>query len=317
MAGKYNSYSEGRAANITDPSTGINTGEWYDRQLLETAWEKFIISNFTAKKTAPKYEGDGVVFSRYEQLDTFATPLAEGTNPPGQALEKTNVRTKVNTYGSYVELTDDLLIYGEDSARIKRDVVDNLGSAAGQTQEGLIITAIEGDATDIVFDTDLDNTLKTAELALRNALASKFTSMITGSTKYSTTPIRPAYAGFVSPEGALKLEDELVGYVPVEKYGYSDGLLPNEVGSYRGIRFCETTLMPYSGAGKLQALILGEEAVAEVGIRGIKKVETIIKDLGEAAADDFLNRKSSIGAKFKVGTCVLRSDWCVRVDLEA
>jgi N4-gp56 family major capsid protein len=316
MAG-FNTFTGGRAENIADPATGINTGEFYDRLLLETAWEKFIISNFTAKKTSPKYEGDGVVFSRYEPLATFETPLLEGQQGSGQKLDKVNVRGKLNTYGSSVTLTDDLLTYGEDSSRIKKDVVQNLGNAAGQTQENLIINTILGDSTQIVFDSDLDKTLKTAELALRNALATKFTSMVTGSTKYSTTPIRPAYVGFVTPEGALKLEDELAGFVPVEKYGYSDGLLPNEIGSYRGVRYCETTLMKDTAGGTLQAIILGEEAVAEVGIRGMKKVETIIKDLGEAEGGDYLNRTASIGSKFKATSITLRNDWVITVELEA
>ena len=49
----YNSYSEGRQDNLNDIKTGINTYEWYDRNLLENAREEFIISNFTAKKTMP------------------------------------------------------------------------------------------------------------------------------------------------------------------------------------------------------------------------------------------------------------------------
>ncbi len=50
----YTTYSGGRANNIADNKTGINTGEWYDRNLLENAREKFIVSNFTAKKSLPK-----------------------------------------------------------------------------------------------------------------------------------------------------------------------------------------------------------------------------------------------------------------------
>ena len=311
----YNSYQAGRAENTADNSTGINSKEWYDRLLLETAHEKFLLSNFTSKKSSPKFEGNGVVFSRYEPFDTFGDSLAEGETPPGTSLVKVNVRATISTYGAYVPLTDDLLTYGEDSNNIKSDIVKNLGKAAGQTQEELIIAAILGDATQIVFDADIAQTLKVSELALRNALADKFTSMITGSTKYSTTTVRPGYAGFVSPDGAMLLEG-IPGYTPVDKYGYSDGLLPNEVGSYRGVRYMETTLMPDSVDGKLQAIIMGEESVAEVGIRGKKKVESIMKELGSGAGD-YLNREASVGSKFKSGTCILRNDWVVVAQLEA
>jgi hypothetical protein len=47
------SYNSQRAINENDPTKGINTYEFYDRQLLENAREEFIISNFTSKKSMP------------------------------------------------------------------------------------------------------------------------------------------------------------------------------------------------------------------------------------------------------------------------
>ena len=312
----YNSWTEGKQENIdSNGVNGLNTHEWYDRNLLENAREEFIISNFTAKKTMPKFEGDTAIFSYYEHLPTFTTPLVENSSGNSLDLSKVNIRAKMNVFGAFVDYTDDLDIYGEDGARFKQDVTTNLGGAAGQSQETIIFATAGANATSIVFDTDLDNTLKVAELALRNALAKKFTSMITGSTKYSTTPVRPGFAGFVTPEGALKLEDELAGFIPVEKYGYSDGLLPNEVGSYRGVRYCETTLWTDTSNDTLQALIIGEEAIAETGIRGMKKIETVIKDLGENG-DDKLNRSGSIGSKFRLAVATLRVDHVMLVELE-
>jgi N4-gp56 family major capsid protein len=312
----YNSYTAGRQDNSNDISTGINTKEWYNRNLLENAREKFIVSNFTAKKSQPKFEGNTAIFSYYENIPPFDTALAEGETPPGSTLAKINVRASQGTYGAFVPFTDDLDIYGEDGANFKSDVTSNLGGAAGETQELLLLKAAIGSNTDIVFDTDLSQTLNTAELALRNALAVKFTSMITGSTKYSTTTVRPAYVGIVDPDGALLLES-LAGWKPVEDYGYSDGLLPNEVGSRRGVRYCETTLMPKEDAtDKLQCLIFGEEVLAEVGIRGKKKIETIIQDLGQGGNDQ-LNREGSIGSKFRLAPAVLRPDQMMLVHLEA
>ena len=316
----YNTYTQGRQDNLNDPRTGINTYEWYDRNLLENARERFIVSNFTAKKSMPKYEGDQAVFSYYEHIPAFTTPLVEGNTPAGTTLSKVNVRAKMYTYGAYVPFTDDLDIYGEDGARFKKDVTSNLGGAAGETQESILIAAALASNTEIVYDTDLETTFKVAELSLRNALAMKFTSMITGSTNYATTPIRPAYVGIVTPEGAVMLEG-MTGFKGVEEYGYSDGLLPNEVGSYRGIRFVETTLLPpdsSSGTDKEQCILMGEEALAEVGIRGKKRIETIIKDLsaGDGQSNP-LNRWGSIGSKFRLAAAVLRPDWVCKVHMEA
>jgi N4-gp56 family major capsid protein len=225
----------------------------------------------------------------------------------------------MNVFGTNVPFIDDLDIYGEDGARFRADVTQNLGGAAGETQEKLLLAGIVGSHTPISFDTDIATTLKTAELALRNALGNKFTDMITGSVNYGTTPIRPAYVGFISPESSLDFEDNLIGWKSVADYGYTDGLLPNEVGSYRGLRLCESTLITKidTGAGdKAVIYILAEEAVMEVGIRGMKRIETIIKELGSAGTNDALNRSGSIGTKFRLACCT-RPEHVVIAELEA
>ncbi len=315
----YNTYAAGRAENVSNNATGINTKEHYSRDLLENAREKFLISNFTSKKSTPKFEGTGVIFSYYEHLPTFETPLVEAAaQGAGQSLSKINVRTVMNTYGDFVPLTDEISVYSEDGAGLVKDITQNLGGAAGQTQEKLIFAACEASNTAITFNADIATTLKDAELSLRKALASKFTSMITGSTKYSTTTIRPAYVGFVTPDGAVLLED-VTGWKPVDSYGYTDGLLKNEIGSYRGIRVCETTLMGQkTGTAPVeQMILLGEEAVAEVGIRGMKKIESIIKGLDSGGTEDALNRSQSIGSKFRASSVVLRPDWLAVCELES
>jgi len=310
----YNKYETGRAENVANQATGINTSEFYDRNLLETAREKFIVSNFTSKKTIPKYEGNGVIFSYYEPIPKFDTPLAEGIAPIGSALSKVNIRANMGNYGTFVPFTDDLDIYGEDGARFKSDVTSNLGGAAGETQESLIFAAIEASSTTIAFNTTAGQTVRDAELTLRKALGEKFTTMVTGSTNYGTSPVRAAYVGLVSVDGAVLIESESE-YLSVENYGYSDGLLPNEVGTYKGVRVCESTLVEQNGAGHERMFVLAEESVFETGIRGMKKIETIIKDLGEVGEDQ-LNQNGSVGSKFRLAVAT-RPEWCCDCDLEA
>ena len=314
--GGFNSYNAGRANNTADKKTGINTSEFYDRNLLENAREKFLISNFTAKKTQPKHEGKGIIFSYYKHIPIFDTPLVEGAaQGSGAALEKVNIRATMGTYGEFVPFTDDLDIYSEDGAQFKKTTTAMLGGTAGQTQESLLFDAGFAANTAIAFNTDITTTLDDAEESLRMAIGSKFTSMITGSTKYSTEPIDPAFVGFVTVQGA-RLMKKVPNFIPVRKYGYSDGLLPNEIGSHEGIRICETTIRSQK-SGKERMLLLAEEALAEVSIRGMKKIQTIIKELGSAGTADALNTKGAIGSKFRMATCVLRPDWICEVSLQA
>ncbi len=109
------------------------------------------------------------------------------------------------------------------------------------------------------------------------------------------------------------------GWKPVEDYGYSDGLLPNEVGSFRGIRVCETTLLGQKAGSTPveQMILLAEESLAEVGVRGLKKIESIVKTLGSAGTADALNREASLGSKFRLSAVTLRPDWLCVVEIGA
>ncbi len=312
----YNSYSAGRTENGVSDATGINTAEYYDRNLLENARENFLVSNFTSKKSMPKFEGKGVVFSYYDHIPAFVTPLVEGAaQGAGASLDKINIRTSMEAYGEFVPYTDDLDIYGEDGARFKKDVTTNLGGAAGEAQETLLINGMIASNTAIVFNTDVATTLMDAEVSIRKAKGKKFKSMLTGSTNYATSTIREAYVGVCSIDGARILR-AAPGFVSVDKYGYSDGLLPNEIGSLEGVRYMETTLLPQNTA-KERAIIWAEESIAEVGIRGMKKIQTIIKDLGSAGTADALNRSGSVGSKFRMAAVTLRPDWVCDVALQA
>ena len=287
----------------------------YDRNLLRRAREAFIISNFTAKKTAPKYNGDSVKFSRYDNIAANETPLTEGVVPPSVDVSKVNITATLANYGQHTSYTDDLDVYSEDGKVFVKEVTDNLGEASGETQEKILFKTAVGTTNKVTFTTDIATTLKAVELGLRTTLGKKFKKMITGSTNYATSTIREAYVGFVTPAGAAMIED-VPGFVSVDKYGYSDGLLPNEVGSYRGIRFCESTLVPQEG-GKEIAIVLAEEGLAEVGIRGKGKIEAIVKPLGSAGTADPLNQTGSIGSKFRFASCILKDEWVALAHLEA
>ena len=63
-------------------------------------------------------------------------------------------------------------------------------------------------------------------------------------------------------------------------------------------------------------IVLGEEALAEVGVRGKKKIETIIKELGSAGTADALNTTGSIGSKFRLAAVTLRPDWICVCEIE-
>ncbi len=300
--------------NIAAPTDVIstNTLQSYNRNLLRRAVEKFVISAFTAKKTQPKYEGKSAVFSIYDQIPATAfttAVLADGTTPAATSITKKSVKADIANYGAFAEFTDEVSLYHEDGARLIKEATDNLGAGAGTAIESLLFAELEANAGIDFLTTPEASTevgLDKAETQLRVNLGEKFKSMVTGSTKTDTKTIRDCYVAFINPADILAIEG-ITGFVSVEKYGYSDGLIMNEVGSYRGLRFVET-----NNATSGQVSILAEEALGEVSVRGIGKMKTIVNGLGSSGSADPLDQRQTVGVKFALAPKLLRPEWAAK-----
>jgi N4-gp56 family major capsid protein len=301
--------------NVTNPGDSIsaNTLQSYNRNLLRRAVEEFVISKFTAKKTQPKFEGKTAVFSVYDQIPATAfttAVLPDGVTPAETDLTKKSVTANIANYGAYTSFSDEVSLYHEDGAVLIKEATDNLGAGAGTAIESLLFAEAEANAGIDFLTTpeaDTETGLDKAETQLRINLAKKFKSMITGSTNTDTKTIRECYVAFINPADILAIE-ALTGFVSVDKYGYSDGLIMNEIGSRRGLRFVET-----NNAAQGQITILGEEALGEVSVRGKGKIQTLVKGLGSAGSADPLNQRQSVGCKFAIAPKMLRPEWAAKV----
>ncbi len=305
--------------NIAAPTDVIstNTQQMYDRNLLRRAVEQFVISKFTAVKAQPKHNGKSAVFSIYDQIaDTVFTGavLADGTTPSATDLTKTSVKADITNHGAFVELTDEVDLYHEDGKIIVKEATDNLGAAAGTAiEKTLFAEAVAGAGIDIVTVPPADTWagLRTAETTLRTNLGKKFKKMITGSKNTDTKTIREAYIGFCHPTDTVNLEyngAEVTEFTTVDNYGYSDGIMDNEVGSYRGIRFIETVNAP---VGVL--IVMAEESLGEVSVRGKGRIQTIVKGFASGGTEDALNQRQSVAAKYQLAAKVLRPTWIAKI----
>ncbi len=299
--------------NISAPSDSLsaNTLESYDRNLLRRAVEMFVISKYTAKKTQPKYEGKSAVFSVYDQIPDTAfntAVLADGITPTAVDLTKTSVKADIVNRGAYVELTDEVSLFHEDGARLIKESTDNLGSGAGMAiEKTLFAEAIAGAGIDQVTTPAVDTQtgIEACLLTLRNNLGAKFTSILDGSKNTDTKTIREAYIGFVHPNDVGNLE-AMTGWVGVEKYASQDEM-KGEVGAFKTSRWIETTL-----ATEGTLVILAEEGLGEVSVRGKKKIQTIVNGLGSAGSSDPLSQRQSVGAKFAFAAKVLQAKWVAK-----
>ena len=88
--------------------------EYYDRLLLMTAYPSLIHTKFAQKRILPEKSGDTIVFRRYSRLSTVPIPLVDGTTPPGSALSATDIKARVDFYGNFVTITNQVQLTVED-----------------------------------------------------------------------------------------------------------------------------------------------------------------------------------------------------------
>lgn len=88
--------------------------EYYDRLLLMTAYPTLVYTKFAQKRVLPEKQGDTIVFRRYSKLDTVPIPLVDGITPPGAPLSATDIKARVDFYGNFVTITNQVELTVED-----------------------------------------------------------------------------------------------------------------------------------------------------------------------------------------------------------
>ena len=299
---------------ITQVPAGIQA--FYDKNLLMRSVAYFVHDKFGQARSLPTKQSETIKFRRYSNLAVANTPLTEGVTPSGSQLAVTDITAKVVQYGDFVTLTDKIAMHVEDN--VVMEATDILGDQAGLTLDTVWRDAIipnianakilvaagtsttEGAlvAADIISAKALDQAI----LTLKKNLAKKFTGVISGSTAVGTSPIRAAYMSIIHPDVVYDLEG-VTGYVDVSKYASQGDIQEGEVGSYKDIRFIETTQAYVNVDGGAAAVdtyhtaIFGKEAYGVVSVRGKAKMDVYVKSLGSGGTSDPIDQRSTIGWK--------------------
>ncbi len=327
MSASYTGFTA--QANST---TGVEFSKLYDPLHLLRVTQTMMFDKYADARFVPANSGVKSMFAfRYKNLRPATTPLVEGLLPN----ETTPVREKVDftvaQYGSFLTYTDQIDIFDVDN--IKSQFTDILGDQAAETGDVVIRDVISG-GTNVVYAGSANATrtamadaaaklttanLDLAVLKLKNAKAKKMKSVVDGSVKIGTKPIRDAYVCIVHPNQFPDLRS-LTGFVSVEQYAFSKDLLEGEVGSYGEIRFVENTNLKVVLGGTsgtvscYLALLLGEKAYASVSVRGKQGTEMIFKPLSSGGVENALNQKGSIGWKMYCGAKILNELFMVRLE---
>ena len=178
--------------------------EYYDRLLLMTAYPQLIHTKFAQKRILPEKMGDTVVFRRYARLSTVPIPLQDGITPPGAPLSATDIKARVDFYGNFVTITNQVELTVEDrvlneSARL---LAQNLAQTMDEvTRDVLASTSsvlqctngVNGNTPTEITKSDIDSAVQT----LLNNDAEMISEVVVGRDAFGTAPVRPAFWAYI------------------------------------------------------------------------------------------------------------------------
>lgn len=290
-------------ANVTTTSVlPPAVREYYDRLLLMTAYPQLIYTTFAQKRILPEKNGDTIVFRRYARLDTVPVPLQDGVTPPGAPLSVTDLKARVDFYGNFVTITNQVELTVEDRVlnEASRLLAQNLAQTMDQvTRDVLASTSsvllcqngTNGNTPTELTKADIDSAVQT--LLGNDTLM--ISEVITGRDAFGTAPVRPSFFGYIDT-GILDDLEAVSNFLNTSNYPSQQPVVPSEWGSTGNVRWLYTSVGSVSSASPAvyNNFIVGKEAYAVVHL-GAETGDFYVEPLGSAGAADPLHQRASVG----------------------
>ncbi len=322
---------------LTQVAPGVQA--FYDRNLLARAQPAEVHGRFGQKRPIAKRNGNQIKFRRYSQLAAASTPLTEGVTPAGSSLSVTDLTATLAQYGDYITLSDMVSMTNQDA--VVTEATDVLGDQAGTTIDqarrdvmvaGTNVIYANAVAARVNVATKLTSTeLDKAIRFLKNQNAKFVTEGVPASNKVGTGAVRKGFVAIVHPDVEYDLEG-ITGYRAVSDYGSQDGVMEDEIGAYKNIRFVSSTNAKiFAGGGAAGStvyknnganydvyvtLIIAENAYGVCPLSG-EALNTYVKALGSAGSADPLEQRSTVGWKATTTTKILNDSWMTRIETVA
>lgn len=301
----------------------------FSRDLLPRNLNNWVIWKFAdLSKDIPQKNGQRITFKKFSSLTNATTALVEGVTPAGSKPTASTQNVDVSQYGDFIPFTDtfeitqdspDLQEFNKLLAEQSSDTYDELTFTA--LGAGTTVRRVSGRAARVnILSTDLMNTtdLKICIRTLRVAKAKPIKEMLDGTPKYGTAPVGEGYVAFINAYAEYDVCD-LDGFVPVEEYSNTKGMIDGEIGKYKNIRFVRAENVPIfeeEGDSSIDvhcAIILGKNAFGITKIAG-KGLESITHPIGSAGADDPCNQRGSMAWKGYFAAAILRQENMIRYE---
>lgn len=234
--------------------------QWFDNVLLSRPMPKLIHKTMAMKKQLPPNSGRIARYRRYTNLQTATVPLPDsGLTPPGQVLSAVDIDARLDFYGTYVTITDQVMFINQDP--VLNQTVSLLAQSMRETEDELIRNMLAGSSSVInctggvngdnptsLSRSDIDAVV----LALLGNDAMMISDNIEGSLKFGTAPIREAFWAMFNTDIIDDLE-AVTGFISQAQYPSNMNVLNMEWGSVANTRW----LYSSKGSKSLNASLNG------------------------------------------------------------
>lgn len=226
-------------------------------------------------KQMPRNGGTTLRMRRYNPLSTAPVPLGNsGITPPPQSLTAVDIDAKIDFYGTYIYLNEQVTLQNQDP--VLNEATKRLGVSLRQTEDQLTrdmlastaafinsVNGTNGDNPTEMARADVDNVIQT--LAGNNAYT--IADNIEGDLKFGTSPVRDAYFALGSTN-LIRTVENVTGFIAKAQYPYQESVIRPEWGSVSNLRFLLSSIGSVSpnasalGADVYNIFCVGMEAYA-------------------------------------------------------
>lgn len=270
----------------------------------------------------PRNKGNILRMRRPNKLGTAKVPLGNsGVTPPSQSLSAVDIDVKVDWYGGWVEINEQVTLQAQDRPLTYAAML--LGQQLRETEDELIrdmlastasvlncVGGVNGDNPTEISRNDIDNIYR----VLIGSDAKTIMHNIEGQDKFGTAPVRNAFLALCHTDLTQDLNG-VSGFINASQYPSQAGLLQAEYGSAGNLRFLVTSIGSVSanasdsGNDVYNISCVGQEAYGIVDQDGANS-EFIYRD---PMYDGPLAQNSTAGWKTAFGTRILNELWVLNL----
>lgn len=226
----------------TDAGLSDEMKVFYSDYLIDMASPKLVHDQFGQKHPIPKNGGKIIEFRKYDPLPKALTVLTEGVSPDGQKLTMGTIKSEARQYGSYITLSDVLLLTAIDNNLVQATKL--LGKQAGETLDTVTREVLNG-GTNVQYAEG--QVSSRAQLNGGSQTASENHYLTVDAIRIAVRTLKnqnaekigDSYVSIIHPDIAYDLMSD-PAWKDVKDYD-PDDWYNGEIGKIAGVRFVETT----------------------------------------------------------------------------